>query len=422
MAYADTITIAPNIASQWGKQFFRYGLKNSYFGRFLGSADPIAHKGKTPKEVTISTDANALIQLRMEMTKERGDGINFPMIRPLTGRGIVQLLDGTTAPMLEGREEGVLAYGYKSILKEVGHAVRDVGPLSRQIAEYDLDSVSRMALGMWWGRALDKMTYAALAGITYRGDLVTPAEVPPTGSIFRSAVAPHAATRKLVGGMKAGTYTARLLDANLDDEEYMCLEIITDARIKAVANEPTIRPLMHNGEPWYLMFMHPHQVRDLKNNAGVGTGATWADAQKYAKERGANNPLFTGAIGAWDGVILFEYPGCMKASGVTGDVEELHEIGTEPNAFDTGDVITEAVFDDNGGADWGVTCGAYRAVFCGACAAVHAYGSMPKFVGKDFDYGRQHGLSVQALLSVDNPVFNSIQYGTIVVDTAAKGG
>lgn len=409
MAYTDTIISAGNIGEQWSADFFRYGLKNMFFSKFIGKPmKNLFYAGKKPGSVKILTDPNALIQLKMELLKKKGEAVTFPIIAPLAGHGRVATPAALTTGSLESHEEGVTDYSYRLELCDWGHATRDEGPLTRQQAAWDPDRVARTALELWFGQALDHATYCALAGLAFTGDDATPADV--GGTALVAAAAP---SRKLVGGMKSGTFTARTTDAVLDDQEYMCFEIIDEAKAQAVEDEPIMRPIIIDGQPWYMMFMSPGQARDLRANAGASTGIVWKDAQMYASTRGKANPLFTNALGAYNGVLLYEYQRChMRCNESGADDAIAWTPAVEGNYFDTSDILPTATWE-------GTLRFAHRALFCGACAAAHAWGKKPEFVGKNFDYGRQHGFAVKMLIGVGRPEFNSVDYGVMVVDTAA---
>ncbi len=52
---------------------------------------------------------------------------------------------------------------------------------------------------------------------------------------------------------------------------------------------------------YYVMWIGSDAESDLKNDPN------WVNAVKYAKERGLNNPLFTGSLGFWDGVLMLPF-------------------------------------------------------------------------------------------------------------------
>lgn len=52
--------------------------------------------------------------------------------------------------------------------------------------------------------------------------------------------------------------------------------------------------------PMFVMFVGTNSARHIK------TDANWAEARREALERGKDNPLFSGALGFWDGVLLLD--------------------------------------------------------------------------------------------------------------------
>lgn len=160
---------------------------------------------------------------------------------------------------------------------------------------------------------------------------------------------------------------------------------------KALANirtaTPTIRPIKIKGSEYYVGFLHPYQVYSLRTNATAGT-VTWYDVQK-AKLQGDGsdeNPIFSGALGIYNGVVL-------------------HETNRLP-AMDAGADKTR------------------RAVICGAQAASIAFGQdfgagEASWTEKLFDYENQLGVSGGLIWGLKKMVFNSADFGTYVIATRA---
>ena len=168
----------------------------------------------------------------------------------------------------------------------------------------------------------------------------------------------------------------------------MSLEYIDFCVERAKTLTPAIRPIKIDGGEYYVMFLHPYQVTDLRINTATGQ---WMDIQKAAMQGGqiTKNALFTGALGVWNKTILHE------STRVTQGV--------------------------NGGS---AVTGVRRAVFCGAQAACIAFGGEDgpdtmSWAEETFDYGNQLGVAVGAVLGVKKSVYNSADFATIVVSTAA---
>ena len=62
---------------------------------------------------------------------------------------------------------------------------------------------------------------------------------------------------------------------------------------------------------YYVMWIGSDSESDLKSDPN------WVNAVKEAKERGSNNPLFTGSLGYWDGVLLLPFKTAnLRQSGI----------------------------------------------------------------------------------------------------------
>ena len=387
------------VVKQWSRQFFKYGLGKMYFSKFIGSWGKAFDPAIGDKVETVMSDSNALVQVKMDLSRALGDTITFPMLAPLSGNGRVQKATAAqggsgqnTVRTLEGNEEAMTDYSWAITLYEWAHAVRTIGKLMEKQPAFSVSDSMSARLGLWWAKALDLATYNAMAGISMVDDGGTVQIV--TGT---------APSRKLVGGTKAGTTTFRTTDAALDAAEYMSFEMIDEARRKAMddSSGPTLPPIVVGGREMYYAFLHPKQVRDLRYDAGGSVNITWKEAQMNAAARGPENPIFRHSLGIYNDVALFEYPRVASRTG-TGAGESL-----TANTFDTGDVTKS-----------GTT--AYRALFCGAGAAVHAYGSMPSMVDETFEYKTQKGRCLQTICAVGRPEFNAIDYGVSVIETAAS--
>ena len=137
------------------------------------------------------------------------------------------------------------------------------------------------------------------------------------------------------------------------------------------------------------MFLHDYQVTDLRITTSSGQ---WLDIQKAAMAgaTSSKSPIFTGALGEYNGVVLH------KANRVTTGV--------------------------NGASGAQITT-VRRAVLCGAQAAVFAYGGdggqEMTWVEEEFDYENQLGVASAMISGLKKTVFNSADFGTVVVSTYA---
>lgn len=133
-----------------------------------------------------------------------------------------------------------------------------------------------------------------------------------------------------------------------------------------------MKPIRVDGKDHYVLLVHPEVAYDLANDT------TWLNAQKNANVRGSDNPIFSGALGMYDGVIVHEHEGI-----TTGD-------------FGSGDAVKGA-----------------RNLFLGAGAACHAKVDEMSWVEKTFDYGNKLGIAAGQIYGVARSAFNSKDYAVI---------
>jgi N4-gp56 family major capsid protein len=153
---------------------------------------------------------------------------------------------------------------------------------------------------------------------------------------------------------------------------------------KAVTAKNTLRPIRINGADHFVMFIHPFQKTDLRINTATGQ---WQDIQKAALSGGnsSSNPLFTGALGVYNNVIL-------------------HESVRVPVSPTNASVR--------------------RSVLCGAQALSMAFGrefgkGTYTWVEELFDFKNQLGVAAGCQAGMIKTRFNGSDYGTVVVPTYA---
>jgi hypothetical protein len=110
---------------------------------------------------------------------------------------------------------------------------------------------------------------------------------------------------------------------------------------------------MDGGLEYFGLVAHPYAIMSLKRD-----DLQWAQAKRDAELRGPTNPIFTGAVGIWDGVIIYES-------------------NRVPTALDGAASIAVA-----------------RNVFFGAQAMSRGYAYYPDLVQELFSYGQELGIAV----------------------------
>jgi len=327
----NSVTISGLRQELWRKTLFKDVRDELYMQKFVKRSE------------------RAMIQELEDLSKEKGDKVNFGLGVKLSG-------DGTTGDNeQEGNEEAMSDYEEELSIDQLRHAVRLTGQMDEKKSAYNMRKSAKERLQDWWAERIDKEILWKLCGYTTKTFANTPS-------------APH--SDRSIWANDAGA------DASLTADETFDTKCIDAAKQKAKLADVKVRPLRINGKPHYVMFLHPYQVTDLRKDS------VWTQAQREAGVRGEKNPIFSGALGVYNGVIVHEH---------------------------------EYVYAWSGGAASIPIC---RAILCGQQAGVIAWGKKVKWVEKSFDYGNKWGICVGAIFGVIKPMFNSKDYGVISIASA----
>lgn len=307
---------------------------------------------------------DSIIQIKNEMSKGPGDKVTFGLRMQLAGNGV----EGDAT--LEGNEEALSIYTDALYINQLRNAVKSDGKMSEQRVPFSVREEARAGLQDWFAGRIDTALFNQLAGNTAQSDTRF------TG--HNATIAPSSGNIIYAGGNSNETQVASASASNK-----MILTYIDAAREKATTATPTIRPVRVDGEDLYVVFVHPYQVYDLRTSTSTGQ---WLDIQKAAMAgmKASDSPIFKGALGMYNNTVI-------------------HESTRVPA---------------------GSVAGTYRAIFCGAQAGVVGFGqdynseTSMNWVEKMFDYGNQLGVSAGLIWGAKKAVFNSADFGTIVISTS----
>lgn len=345
----------------WSKKLMVEVLKETFAGRFMG------------------TDSNSVIQIKDETSKGPGDRVRFALRMQLTGDGVSG--DNT----LEGQEENLVTYSDNLFIDQLRHAVRSGGKMSEQRVPWDTRSEAKDGLRDWWADRIDSWFFNQVCGNS--------AQTNTKYTGLQSATEPSTTSgnsRIIYGPLDATTENS--LSASESGSADFQLTMIDKAVTTAKTSTPLIRPVRVGGNPKFVAFLHPYQVYNLKTDA-TAARVTWYDTQKARLQGGEDpmsNGIYNGALGEYNGVVL-------------------HESTRIPLASPSGTALTTV----------------RRAVFCGAQSAVMAFGrgygqNRMDWTEEMFDYGNQLGVEAGMIAGMKKTIFNSIDYGTIVMASHAE--
>lgn len=213
--------------------------------------------------------------IKTELLTQPGDTIHISQVSNLSGAGV----SGNTR--LRGTEEKLSLAEITVVPEWNRHAVSDTAKASKQINQ-DFRVKAQKGLSYWMANKMDSSVWTAAEVIAAAG--------------FEAAA---------VSRVYAGAATS---DVTITSTMVFSVTEIRKAAAKlASANIPKIAvPGMPAGDGYYLCFINPWQAYSLKSDS------EWIGNHQSATERGASNPLFTGALGEIDGVIVHPTTQCKQ--------------------------------------------------------------------------------------------------------------
>lgn len=316
----NQVNIPANLVPKvWAKKVWHEGVKDSYFDKFT------------------ATDGSNVVHKNKDLENVKGDSVVFGLMMNLTGSGV----EGNRQK-LAGSEDTLNIYDFTVNTKLVRNAVSRY-EADDQRTQYDMLKEIKIALKQWLSDWLDDRLISRLSYNPSNGEV-----------LYASA---------------AGTQSS--ITAN----DKLTTTIISRAKRKAMMHAPKVQPIKVDGMDKYIMLVHPWAARDLKDDP------KWLAAQQNANIRGSKNPIFTGALGEYDGVILYEY---------------------------------ERVQTGNIGASSANVC---QNLLLGKQAACFAVSRPAKHIEQTDDYGNIAGNGIAFYGAVEKTNFNGKDYGVINVMT-----
>jgi N4-gp56 family major capsid protein len=343
---SETVVPSGLTVQHWDDDYFVEYVNRNWFKQFMG------------------TGSNSMIQVREDLMKKPGDAITIELINKLTGEAKSQ------SDTLEGNEENVKQRSQVIQIREYSHAVR-WAKYEEQKTAIDLRQAHKDTL-MTWNMELDRdLLIEALGSINGKAyGVASEAE--------KDAWLADNADRVLFGAVKsnnsANDHSASLqnLDAAADK---LTPDAISLMKRMAKAANPKVKPFRPRGKieltDVYILFAPSLLIRDLKKNA------EFVQANREARKRGEDNPLFTGADFIWDNIPIYEIEDIAVQTGVA-----------------------------NGGGD------AAPCYLCGAQAMAQVWAKRPETVDETFDYKRKTGLAIKQWYKVEK-----LRFGTGQTDT-----
>lgn len=366
-----------NIVTKFKKKVRREYVRGGRFGPVIGA------------------DENKIIQVVNEKQK-----YSVPLIAKLSGAGV----RGST--QLSGSEEALSNFAALTTPTFLRNGVL-IDNEEREKSEFDLFKEGRPALMNWMMETKRDQIIQGFMAVEAGGTYYNYGGTEASGAKGSSAASganldtwdTNNGDRILYGSAKsnrtAGAVTTSLgtIDTTNDKMDAAMVELM---KRMAQDADPLIRPIVvKEDEPWYILYLGKYGFRDLRSDA------TMAQANREARARNLDNPLFAGGDLLWDGVIIKEVP----------DIDKFID--------SSGTGLWDGVWGGNATGDNLATIGATTSrvgvgFFCGAQALGFGIGHRASFKKrKEDDYEHLAGVGITAKHDIKKLFYNSKQHGML---------
>lgn len=340
---ADTTTSTRLRVQQWDDDFFTEYVRQSRFKPYMG------------------TDENSVIQVKEDLTKKRGDRLTYNLVNRLTNAGI------TGTANLEGQEESLSQRAHLLTVDKIRNGVR-VAEMEEQKSAIDLRDAARSQLKVWIAEKTRDQIVDSLGAIqTAYG---TQKAYANASESEKDAFLTDNSDRYLFGSAtsnhSSNDHSTALGNVDTTNDLFSPANISLMKRLAQRAN-PKIRPIMTKGdEEWYVLYVGQYNLKTLKADS------TWTQANREARDRGKDNPLFRGADYVWDGVILKEIP----------EIGYLTDVGASSAEVEP-------------------------CYLCGAQALGIGWAKRTTSKTKEFDYGDKYGVAIEEIRGIEKLCFET---------------
>lgn len=275
MAYTALGALQPDQKKAWVKESIRVFRENFFFNKFLG------------------TNENSIVQHVTELKRtEKGDRAMIGLVADLQGTGVVGDND------IDGRYEALESSWVEIHTDQLRNGVKSKGRVDDQRSVFDFRKEARDKLAFWRAQITEELMILTASGISYgyqtNGAARTVgAQDALTDLDFAGDVSAPSTNRHFSfngTSLVAGDTTA--VTTSFVPKYGMIVDAMAEARTRGV------KPLRIGGKEHYVYLCHPKTFARLKKDAD------FRDAIINAGDRGANNPIFSGATVTMDGLII----------------------------------------------------------------------------------------------------------------------
>lgn len=372
---ANSTVASANIMTKFLKEVNHNYIRKGRYGPFIGTGD------------------NSIFQVKQGLKK-----VSIPLVANLgSGEGSV----GST--QLTGNEKVLNNYAFELTPTYYREGVL-VDNEENEKSEFELVKDARQALERWAMELKRDHITQALGAIQAGGTYYNYGDASAANlDTWNTNNSDRILYGNAISNLSAGDHTASL--ATIDTTNDKCTS--TTLRLaKQLAEEanPIIRPYSIEGDDeYYVFFCDAAGFRSLQQDSEI------LAANKDARARNLQNPIFTGGDLIYDGIIIKKVVDFKKF--IDGD--------STGSAFD-------GTWGANATADSLATGGASSSrvamgLLCGTQAVGFGLGRMPEIKRRaEDDYGHQNGVGISLKHDIKKMFYNNKQHGVVTVFYSAE--
>ena len=335
----------------WSSLTLRDMLKSTLVYKFLGN-------GKS-----------AILMRLTDLEKNAGDTIKYDLLMQMSGAGV----KGDNR--MRDNEEALVYYQDSVAIDQLrnAHAFRR---MSQQRTLHDMRMDAKTNLADWYAGKLDDYMFRYLCGDT-------------TVNHAQAGLATDS-DHYIMSGDVTRTGVIATDEASLGSNDQITLADMDYAKESAKTLSPMIRPAMIDGQEYYVVVLHSYSVTDLRLDVANSAYTDWPTIQLYANKRGLDNPIFTGALGVYNGMIIYE---STRLFSPTTSVRRNLFLGSQAGVFAIGNAY-DTMEQQRVGKD-----------------------NMMSWYEETDDYGNEKGIAVGTIFGMKATRFNSKDFGKIIISS-----
>jgi len=343
----------------WDSLTHEQVMDSVYFKRF--TADD------TGNEATLSEQKKAAMPImrKTQLGKEGGDQIRMTLVKQLTGGGSSIENAGQVADdELIENEESIAFSNIDVRIENWRHAVGVRGRMTNQRTPFQVRSKATRAL-------------SNLGALFHDASMFFTFYVGCSPHLLRSGIYTTSSTGI---GAHPNSYMTTATDPVAADLDSMAADATpfnagTLDWLGQYVAENNINPVIVDGQPKYIVIVSPSQARTLRADQD------WQDAMLHVAEKGKENPIFSGALGEYNGFVVHKHNKIW--TGARADFDNL--------AVTSKAIVFSDITNENAIADADV----HGAILMGAHSVALAQGGgVYQERRKEDDYGNIKGYSL----------------------------